>query len=479
VAESYDEAVLTPLMEKATKMNLAKRHPDLIARATATAEVLAAEAKLAATIASAIKSKDTEALNAAVARASDAKGAALRTALADAAGATAKLARHESLTEEISAALESKDNETLKKLLAEAKSLELDNSKTRQAEGVVDRDRIVRDTELKLKKACDAFDLDGLNDAMARAIELGIEGEVVEKAKTMRTRLDEEKDMAASLNAAMKIIKAKLSGRAPLEASELVPLEAAVDEAKANGLRDDSPALRAGLELKNRLEAILVLQEEIRAALENSESKLADFRKLAEKADKLDVNKDMSLMKSMRSRVKQEEEKRSKKALADADDDDEEVLALDDEEQARAREEKIKKASQPKYHWTKFPHIRDGDDFAKGVLLNKKKVKQLQLKWQDSVINTSLYDFQGDKELAKLAVRIHKAMLGYSGDRSMSFPATLAQDILQKGLELPEVVDEIYLQICKHLTANPRPESCQRGWQIMCMCVGTFPLQGL
>jgi MyTH4 domain len=64
---------------------------------------------------------------------------------------------------------------------------------------------------------------------------------------------------------------------------------------------------------------------------------------------------------------------------------------------------------------------------------------------------------------------------GYSGDRSMSFPATLAQDILQKGLETPEIVDEIYLQICKHLTANPRPESCQRGWQVMCMCVGTFP----
>jgi hypothetical protein len=57
----------------------------------------------------------------------------------------------------------------------------------------------------------------------------------------------------------------------------------------------------------------------------------------------------------------------------------------------------------------------------------------------------------------------------------MSFPATLAQDILQKGLETPEIVDEIYLQICKHLTANPRPESCQRGWQVMCMCVGTFP----
>ena len=65
-----------------------------------------------------------------------------------------------------------------------------------------------------------------------------------------------------------------------------------------------------------------------------------------------------------------------------------------------------------RYHWTKFPHIRDADDFAKGVLLNKKKVKQFQLKWQDSVMGRSLYDFQGDKDLSKLAVRIHKALLG-------------------------------------------------------------------
>ncbi len=98
------------------------------------------------------------------------------------------------------------------------------------------------------------------------------------------------------------------------------------------------------------------------------------------------------------------------------------------------------------------------------------------------------------KELAKVATRLHKSILGYSGDKSMSFPATLAQDILQKGLETPELVDEIYIQLCKHLTNNPRPESAVRGWQLMCkeslaranpapnnllcssgMCVGTFP----
>ena len=83
-----------------------------------------------------------------------------------------------------------------------------------------------------------------------------------------------------------------------------------------------------------------------------------------------------------------------------------------------------------------------------------------------------VFGVQGDKDLSKLAIRIHKAMLGYAGDRSMSFPATLAQDILQKGLETPDIVDEIYLQVCKHLTENPRPESAHRGWQVRaCGCV--------
>ena len=55
----------------------------------------------------------------------------------------------DAITEEITAAIEAKDNTKLRALLTEAKTLELDNSKTRQAEGIVDRDRVVREVCFK------------------------------------------------------------------------------------------------------------------------------------------------------------------------------------------------------------------------------------------------------------------------------------------------------------------------------------------
>ena len=35
--------------------------------------------------------------------------------------------------------------------------------------------------------------------------------------------------------------------------------------------------------------------------------------------------------------------------------------------------------------------------------------------------------------------------------------------------------DEIYLQIMKQLSSNPTADSIAKGWQVMCMCVSTFP----
>jgi hypothetical protein len=57
----------------------------------------------------------------------------------------------------------------------------------------------------------------------------------------------------------------------------------------------------------------------------------------------------------------------------------------------------------------------------------------------------------------------------------MSFSPSLARDILQKGLEDPKLIDEIYCQLCKHSNKNPKADSLGKVWQLVCMCVSTFP----
>jgi hypothetical protein len=139
----------------------------------------------------------------------------------------------------------------------------------------------------------------------------------------------------------------------------------------------------------------------------------------------------------------------------------------------KVREERKNLARQARFDLKNFPGLRTPDDFAKGAILNKQSVKDKFLIWQGTVVSKSLMDL--NKDLSKVAVQIHKDLLGYMGDKHMPFPAMLAQDVLRKGYEISALRDEIFLQIIKQLSTNPRAESVAKGWQLMCMCVSTFP----
>ena len=47
--------------------------------------------------------------------------------------------------------------------------------------------------------------------------------------------------------------------------------------------------------------------------------------------------------------------------------------------------------------------------------------------------------------------------MGFMGDRVMSFPNMLAREVLEKGIQQPELRDEIYIQLIKQVTVNPNP----------------------
>ena len=155
----------------------------------------------------------------------------------------------------------------------------------------------------------------------------------------------------------------------------------------------------------------------------------------------------------------------------DYDEEEQEARAA---EVAAKRDAKMNKAKGQQYKWQNYKRIRSPEDFARGVLLSKSRTKVNQKSWQKGVINRSML-VTDSKDIMKTSQRIHKSILGYCGDKSMAFPGMLANDILNKGLKRPALVDEIYVQICKQLTNNPKKESEYRGWQLLCMCVGCFP----
>jgi hypothetical protein len=64
---------------------------------------------------------------------------------------------------------------------------------------------------------------------------------------------------------------------------------------------------------------------------------------------------------------------------------------------------------------------------------------------------------------------------GWSGDKQLAYPAMLAREILAKGIEVEALRNEIYLQLIKQLQLNPFPESRKKMWQLMQLCLKTFP----
>ena len=128
-----------------------------------------------------------------------------------------------------------------------------------------------------------------------------------------------------------------------------------------------------------------------------------------------------------------------------------------------------------RWRFEKFGGLRPQERFAKGRLMlasTKKKVQDGMLSYTKEVIPRSMLDM--DAVLAKQAVGCHKCLLEFCGDRKTSYPAAAGHHVLETGAKMAEMRDEIYVQLCKHLTGNSDPRSSLRGWILMCLCVDLF-----
>ncbi|KAJ8609686.1 hypothetical protein CTAYLR_009387 [Chrysophaeum taylorii] len=113
--------------------------------------------------------------------------------------------------------------------------------------------------------------------------------------------------------------------------------------------------------------------------------------------------------------------------------------------------------------------------FRKGLFKSKTDVDKV-LRWKNEMIKTALLNLK-DGDLNAEAVQMFRNVTGFMGDRG-SGKARIdhCTKLLSNMLQSPEELrNELYCQIVKQTTENPSIESTKRGWQLLAVCLATFP----
>lgn len=277
------------------------------------------------------------------------------------------------------------------------------------------------------------------------AIALGLSGAAVDRAVSARDELIHLDQVLQDVRAAVTTLTAQGESERGISSSDVDPLTLAIETADRAGLSSDQVVSQARA-LRDRMLQQLAVQHLLSDALKIGD--LAALRSAVDRAEDLDLK--LEDLKSAKRRLR--ELTRGKSTVDDSvsnghrgPEELKSPVSVAGEELERQRQVKREHARNPKFAFRNFGGLRSSDAFVKGVLLNKKKAKDGMLRWQAGVLRRSLLEL--DVEDCKLAVQLHKSLLGYMGEKTMAYPATLAQDILRKGHEQPILRDEIYLQV--------------------------------
>ena len=132
-------------------------------------------------------------------------------------------------------------------------------------------------------------------------------------------------------------------------------------------------------------------------------------------------------------------------------------------------------ADSDNYHIAKFYMIRTDEDFPQNDLgISKKSKAANKLNYTRKPLTRSLL-LTSDAQANKEALRNFRSLLQWCGDSNCQFPVLQAQDIVKRGLEQPNMCNEIYMQCIKQCTRNPKSESLNRCWLLLCLLSRSFP----
>ena len=119
-----------------------------------------------------------------------------------------------------------------------------------------------------------------------------------------------------------------------------------------------------------------------------------------------------------------------------------------------------------------FKGLRDREAFAKkGFFLGRKKLEEGMHTYSKGKLPTSLTQID-DKLVERQATQMFALVQKFMGDKKHPMPDQAGAQAVQMAITTPLLQDELFVQIMKQCSGNP--ESPQKGYDLMAVCVHSF-----
>ena len=461
----------------------------------------------------AMTSEDIEALKLAV-------DLALRNQLSEdsqtklAQKALATLEERELLLAQLKDAMEAMNSDAINKLINRLYAIGTQpNDLMNQAAALKDviietnkkREKRLKKLEKHIRKAMESKNLKKLKDLQAEAYELQFSGNILTQMNRMIIQLERRAELFDEVENSTRALKRKMRSPEGIVVDEskarddLRPLRHAIDVC----LEDDK-MYAAEVEIKNGEQLLLDAAEQLEAqkfiaktlkkylgyqgdtkhnpAFDRLEQALQLVQKLGLHTRDADTvvreYRKVEALKALADMMKNNAAREERERLLHEPTDEER------EDHVLERAEKVwgnnfKKRAEAayaneQYALRKFYRLRTDEDFVEFIEpVLKEEAKKKKLMWQRFPLQKSMLEC--DDTQNALAVRINTNILEYCGEiydgKNLE---SRAKYIIKLGMVDDVLADEIYVQLCKHVSGNPVEWSADSAWRLMCQCATFF-----
>eukprot|EP00854_Cymbomonas_tetramitiformis_P003207 gene3207-4053_t len=370
-------------------------------------------------------------------------------------GLLARMDQEADLLKKYEQSLAAKDLKSVDEVLAKMTDIGMElppNAKETLAnlEKQVARKSLEGALESDLEKAVASRDVAKVEACLQKAVEEGLKAPCVDAAKTFLHNVKKKKEDLGALMAVIKTLEVKMAGTGGIVIADLEAGQKCLKQlASYQFTQDESAQVNGAQQTLRKGMAVHQCVESMHKAISSRDYNLLSTT--YETAVKLEIQQD--IVEKAQQTMK-------------------EIEAEGPQLPTGTMAQILEIARNTRWRFDKYGRLRTREQFAKGKYMNRKKTMETMFSFSKEVIPNSMIDLPS--QTSKVAVNINKCLLAFCGVRRSTYPAASAQALMDKGKAIGSLRDEIFVQVCKHLTDNTESKTAERGWMLLCMCIDLF-----